>query len=99
MANELGITQSTYSRMEIGESEVSYSKLEKISSMFGMKPEEVISFNENMVFNIMHNDVGNGFVINNNQLSEGEKNLYERQIELLKEEVSYLKGLLSKVMK
>jgi transcriptional regulator with XRE-family HTH domain len=99
VAQELGITQGSYSRMELGETEVSYSKLEKISGLFGMKPEEVISFNENMVFNIMHNDVGNGFVINNNQLSEGEKNLYERQIELLKEEVSYLKGLLSKVIK
>ncbi len=99
VAQELGITQGSYSRLELGETEVSYSKLEKISGLFGMKPEEVISFNENMVFNIMHNDVGNGFVINNNQLSEGEKNLYERQIELLKEEVSYLKGLLSKVIK
>jgi transcriptional regulator with XRE-family HTH domain len=99
MAHELGITQSTYSRMEIGESEISYSKLERISDLFGMKPEEVISFNENMVLNVMHNDVGNGLVINNNQLSEGEKNLYTEQIALLKEEIAYLRSQLDKLLK
>jgi hypothetical protein len=63
-----------------------------------MKPEEIIAFNENMVFNVMNNEVGNGLVINNNQLSEGEKNLYIQQIELLKEEVDYLKKLLDTVL-
>ena len=99
MANELGLTQSAYSRMELGETEVTYSKLEKIATVFDMKPEEIITFNENMAFNIMHNDVGNGLVINNNQLSEGERNLYEQQIQLLKDEVSFLKGMLDKVLK
>jgi hypothetical protein len=64
-----------------------------------MKPEEIITFNENMVFNIMHNDVGNGLVINNNHISDGEKNLYLQQIDLLKEEVAYLKELLNKMIK
>jgi transcriptional regulator with XRE-family HTH domain len=99
MAQELRLTQSAYSRMELGETEVTYSKLEKIATVLNMKPEEIITFNENMVFNIMHNDVGNGLVINNNQLSEGERNLYEQQIQLLKDEVSFLKGMLEKVLK
>jgi transcriptional regulator with XRE-family HTH domain len=99
MANELGITQGAYSRMELGETEVTYTKLERIAEILQMKPEEIITFNESMVFNVMHNDVGNGLVINNNQLSEGEKNLYLQQIDLLKEEVLYLKELLNKVLK
>jgi transcriptional regulator with XRE-family HTH domain len=99
MAQELGVTQGAYSRMELGETEVTYSKLERIADILQMKPEEIITFNENMVFNIMHNDVGNGLVINNNQLSEGEKNLYLQQIDLLKEEVAYLKELLNKMIK
>ncbi|NBR15819.1 MAG: XRE family transcriptional regulator, partial [Crocinitomicaceae bacterium] len=80
MAKSIGISQGAYSRMELGETEITYTKLEKISEELGMKPEEVIAFNESMVFNVMHNQTGNGLVINNNQISEGDKNLYEQQI-------------------
>jgi hypothetical protein len=84
--------------MELGESEITYSRLEKISSVLGMRPEEVIAFNESMVFNVMHNQTGNGFVIQN-QLGDKEKALYEDQISFLKEEVAYLKNLLEQVLK
>jgi transcriptional regulator with XRE-family HTH domain len=94
MAKSLGISQGAYSRMELGDTEITYSKLEKISEELGMKPEEVIAFNESMVFNVMNNQTGNGFVINNNQLSETEKNMYEQQIMLLKEENTYLKKVI-----
>jgi hypothetical protein len=100
MANSIGISQGAYSRMELGETEITYSKLEKISEELGLKPEEIIAFNESVVFNVMNNQTGNGLVINNSQLSEGEKNLYEQQILLLKEENTHLKkvieGLINK---
>ena len=100
MAKSIGISQGAYSRMELGETEITYTKLEKISEELGMKPEEVIAFNESLVFNVMNNQTGNGLVINNNQLSDTEKNSFEQQILLLKEENSYLKkvidGLLNK---
>lgn len=98
MAEELGLSQSAYSKLELGETEITYSKLERVSEVLGMKPEEVISFNESMVFNVMNNQTGQGFVINNHQLSETEKNLYLQQIELLKEDVAYLKRLLEQVL-
>ena len=75
MANSIGITQGAYSRMELGETEITYSKLEKISEELGMKPEDVIAFNESVVFNVMNNQTGNGLVINKQtkaQLSYGE---------------------------
>jgi transcriptional regulator with XRE-family HTH domain len=100
MAKSIGISQGAYSRMELGETEITYTKLEKISEELGMKPEEVIAFNESLVFNVMNNQTGNGLVINNNQLSDTEKNSFEQKILLLKEENSYLKkvidGLLNK---
>lgn len=99
MAEELGLSQSAYSKLELGESEITYNKLERVSEVLGMKPEEIISFNESMVFNVMHNLNGNnGFVINNNQLNDSEKVLYEEQIALLKEELSYVKRLLEQVL-
>jgi transcriptional regulator with XRE-family HTH domain len=98
VAQVLGLNQSAYSRLETGDTEISFSKIEKIAELFNMKPEEVVSFNEQMVFNIMHNLDGqqNGYVIN--MISENERKLYENQIESLKEEVKHLKGLLERFM-
>ena len=99
MAKSIGITQGAYSRMELGETEITYTKLEKISEELGMKPEEVIAFNESLVFNVMNNQTGNGLVINNNQMSDTEKNSFEQQILLLKEENSYLKKVIDGLLK
>jgi transcriptional regulator with XRE-family HTH domain len=100
LAQELGITQSAYSKIELGESEVTYGRLEKISSVLGMKPEDVIAFNESMVFNVMNNqNGGNVFGDINNTISETERQLYQDQITLLKDEVAYLKLMLEKVLK
>ena len=98
LASELGITQSAYSKMELGETEVSYSKLTKIADVLGVTPEEIMTFNEQMIFNVMHNQTGNGFVINKG-FAEGEKKLYEDQIAHLLEEISYLKKVLDKLLK
>jgi len=94
MANSIGISQGAYSRMELGETEITYTKLEKISEELGMKPEDVIAFNESVVFNVMNNQTGNGLVINNSQLSDTEKILFEQQIVLLKEENAHLKKVI-----
>jgi transcriptional regulator with XRE-family HTH domain len=100
LADQLGVSQSAYSKIEMGESEVTFTKLEKISEALGMKPEEVIAFNESMVFNVMNNaNGGNVFGDINNSISNNERKLYEDQINLLKEEVSYLKQMLEKVLK
>ena len=97
LASELGITQSAYSKMELGETEISFSKLSKIAEVFGMSPEEIMTFNEQMIFNVMHNQTGNGFVINKG-FTENEKKLYEDQISHLKEEINYLKKVLDKLL-
>ena len=100
MAQQLGVTQSAYSKIELGESEVTYKRLERISEVLEMKPEEVISFNESMVFNVMNNqNGGNVFGDINNSISDTERKLYQDQIDLLKAEVAHLKEMLSKVLK
>lgn len=99
MATVIGVTQSAYSRLEMGETEITYSKLERIAGELGMKPEEVIAFNESMVFNVMHNQTGNGLIIQNNALINEERDLFKQQIETLKEEVAYLKKILDSLIK
>ena len=99
MASVIGVTQSAYSRMELGETEITYSKLARIAGELGMKPEDVIAFNESMVFNVMHNQTGNGLIIQNNTLVNEERDLYKLQIETLKEEVAYLKKIIDSLLK
>ena len=99
MASVIGVTQSAYSRLELGETEITYSKLARIAGELGMKPEDVISFNESMVFNVMHNQTGNGLIIQNNALNNEERELYKLQIETLKEEVAYLKKIIDNLLK
>ena len=99
MAQELGVTQSAYSKMEVGESDITYKKLEHISSILGISVEEIASFNEQMVFNVMHNQTGNGLIIQNNTLVNEERDLYKLQIETLKEEVAYLKKIIDNLLK
>lgn len=97
ISEQLGMSQSSYSKLETGETDIPIERLRQISTIFGLKPEDILSFDENMVFNVMYNKTGNGFVIN--QMSENEKKQYEEQIKFLKEEITYLKGLLEKVLK
>ena len=95
MAEVICLSQSAYSRIELGDTEVTYSKLERISQELGMRPEEVIAFNESMVFNVMHNQTGNGLVIQNSDI---ERQLFEQQITLLKEENAHLKTIIEKLL-
>ncbi len=97
MAQELGVTQSAYSKMEMGESDITYKKLEQISSILGISVEEIAAFNEQMVFNVMHNQTGNGLVVNKG-ISDQERALYEDQIQFLKEQNDYLKRMLEKML-
>ena len=95
MAEVIGLSQSAYSRIELGDTEVTYSKLERISQELGMRPEEVIAFNESMVFNVMHNQTGNSLIIQNSDI---ERQLFEQQIALLKEEIAHLKTIIEKLL-
>jgi transcriptional regulator with XRE-family HTH domain len=95
MADELGMkNQSSYSKLESGKTDIPYSRLEQISNLLGLNPEDVIMCNEHIVFNVMNNKKGNGLVIN--QISKNEKKLYDDYIEALKREITYLRSMLKK---
>lgn len=82
VADKLDITQSNYSKMEMGKLDIPFSKLEEIASVLSMPVESVISFNDNLIFNMKGNRKANGLVIN--QVSMMEKRLYDDYIDSLK---------------
>ncbi|NBA84770.1 helix-turn-helix domain-containing protein [Emticicia sp. CRIBPO] len=96
MATKLEMSQSGYGKIERDETEISYQKLEKIAEVFGIKVEDIINFNEKLVFNVMHNQTGNGYVVNQG-ISDKEKELYDQIIKQQKEEIIYLRGLIEKI--
>lgn len=97
MASELGITQGAYSRIEVGETEISYGKLSKISSILDVPVDDIVSFNENMIFNVSNNEVGNGYVVNNG-ITLDERKLYQEQIDLLKSQNEVLLRIIEKYL-
>jgi transcriptional regulator with XRE-family HTH domain len=97
VANELGISQGAYSKLELGETEISYAKLNRIAEILGISTEDITQFNEQMIFNVMHNQTGNGFVVQKG-LTDQEKRLYETHIDQLKSENAYLKKVLDKLL-
>lgn len=97
MASELGITQGAYSRIEVGETEISYGKLAKISSILEVPVDDIVSFNENMIFNVSNNEVGNGYVVNNG-ITLQERKLYQDQIDLLKNQNDVLLRIIEKYL-
>jgi transcriptional regulator with XRE-family HTH domain len=99
MAKHLDMTVSGFGKIERNESEVSYQKLEKIATILGIEVEDIVSFNEKLVFNVMHNTTGtlqNGY-ISNNGVSDKERELYEQIIDTQKEEIATLRNIIEKL--
>jgi transcriptional regulator with XRE-family HTH domain len=99
MADKLDMTQPSYSKIETGETDISYGKLEKIADVLQLRPEDIVAFNEHLVFNIMHNQTVNG--VHGSHLyfiPEEIRKLHEAQVNSLKEEIVHLKSVLDKVL-
>lgn len=96
IANEIGLDQSAYSRLEKGETKITIDRLTKIASVLDIDPEDIFSFDESQIFNITTQNGHNGYIIN--IISDNERKLYEGQIQLLKEEIAYLKQTLDKLL-
>lgn len=96
VAGELQISQAAYSKKESGETEISYSELEKIANIFKIDVVDIIKFDESVVFNITMNDhsqYGGHYqpTINGDsklfQLQEEKMKLLEDKIRLLEDKV------------
>ncbi|HEY8399709.1 MAG TPA: helix-turn-helix domain-containing protein [Cytophagaceae bacterium] len=93
MADKLGISLTSYGKLERDETDISMERLEQIAKVLGLSVPEVLSFDEKHVFNFLHNQ-------NSNQLNysgpnhfyfpEQVQKLYEDKIKLLEEKIKFL---------
>jgi transcriptional regulator with XRE-family HTH domain len=90
MADRLGMSLAGYGKIERDETDIPYSRLEQISTVLNMKVEDLISFDEKTVFNIMYNKIAKD--LNVNHFNNDNTELYEKHIKLLEEKVSLLES-------
>lgn len=96
-ADALGLSQPNYSKYESGKNDFTIRQIEKLAELFDISLEDIIGFNEHLIFNLNKNKKANGLVINN-QTSKSEKKLYEDYITSLKTEIESLKHIIEKLL-
>ncbi|TAF98593.1 MAG: XRE family transcriptional regulator [Cytophagia bacterium] len=100
MAEKLDTSQQNYSRWEKGEIEITVSRLEQIAKVLDMRPEDIFSFDEKIVFNNNYcnfNDSSTGIGANQNVLQEL-KASYLSHIANLQKDNERLHNLLEKAL-
>ena len=96
MAEQLSISQRSYSKLEREEIKLDWPKIESIATIFEIKPTELISLDENFIFN---NSPQSGKFNTNemhNHFPEELKKQYELRIDHLEQEVRFLRNQLDK---
>ncbi|MCD9576927.1 helix-turn-helix transcriptional regulator [Flavobacterium soyae] len=86
MADQLGVTQAGYSKIEKGRTILSYAKLVEIARILEVSVEDIISFDSQRYFNNYNTVKGNnnnGSILINSSSDEALKELYEDKIKLL----------------
>ncbi len=101
LAQKLEMSLTGYGNIERDETDIPYSRLEKIAEALDMRTEDLVCFDEKIVFNFSNNQYANaGYntTVHHVVSSEVEK-LYKDQIELLKDKISLLEEKIQELKK
>jgi transcriptional regulator with XRE-family HTH domain len=90
VAERLGVSQPTYSTIESGELDITLSRLDEISKILGMRIEDVMAFDEKMVFNQQNNHNNYGFIMTQHLSNDKRIEDLQQEVILLKERLSSL---------
>jgi transcriptional regulator with XRE-family HTH domain len=89
MAHSLGMSQRGYSKLERDESKLDWERITQIAKLFEMEPLDLVSFDDNLVFN---NCTQSGKANNiYNQVPEKLIAQYEERITHLEADVAFLR--------
>ena len=87
MADNLEISQNAYSKIENETTKLTTIRLEQIAKILDVPVETIIN-DEHQIFNLNNNHVEKFYIEN---LTEQKTELLERTIDILKEQLEYLK--------
>lgn len=88
VAAELDMSVTGYGKIERNEVSVNIDKLSKIGKVLQLSIEDIIGFDENVAFNNFNSTIDKQ--IGRYHMSAEMKDLYEENIRLLKEKITYL---------
>ncbi|HTO37195.1 MAG TPA: helix-turn-helix transcriptional regulator [Brumimicrobium sp.] len=92
LADEIGVDQKTVSRIEKGTLSPKFELLVKIAKTLAVNMSQLLSFNENMIFNNYNqNHQGGHFVAYNNTEIEKVEELYKQLLKEKDEIITLLK--------
>jgi transcriptional regulator with XRE-family HTH domain len=94
IASKLGVSQRAFSKIETNETKVDWQKITKIAEILEIEPLDIVSFDDNLVFNNC-NQSGK-FEQFINQLPEKLMEQYDMRIKALEEEVIFLRDIVKK---
>lgn len=98
MAQQLEISQRQYSRFEKNETEITLSKLEKISEILEVTSQQLMGFDEKFIFQ-NQGAVFGATTQTNYAFSEKEREQYEKRINHLESEILFLRTQMEMVLK
>jgi len=90
IASKMNISQRSYSRIEKGEINLHLSKLSQICEILEVSITKALDFDESVLFK------NSSPTEDESKLANKERELYEKQIDHLKEEVLFLRNQLKK---
>lgn len=97
MAEVMKISQAAYSDIENNKTKVNLDRIQQLAKIFEIDVSDLISFDENQVFNNTFNENSKGFFNVQKVMNESfdnERKVYNEQIKDLKEEINYLRNKL-----
>lgn len=94
MAEQLGITQAAYSKIETGQTKLTSNKISDIAEIFDMDASDLMAYDMQKYFNSFNNVKGsnNGSTITHDETI---KNLYDEVVVLQKQKINLLEKLLN----
>jgi transcriptional regulator with XRE-family HTH domain len=96
LATKCGISQNSLSKIELGETKLSIERLTQIANILELTPEEILTFDDKIIFN-NNNTLHDQSKLINISYGQDEMNMmYKEQILLLKEQCELYKSILLK---
>lgn len=99
LADQLNISQVTYSQIENNKTKLNLDRLEDICAILDVTLEDLLSFDEKQIFNNSFKDSSSGFFNVQKVITESfdnERKIYNDKIQFLKDEIRYLRNKLDK---
>jgi transcriptional regulator with XRE-family HTH domain len=94
IAGQLGISQRAYSKMEMNQTKLDWVKITKIAEILEMDPMDMISFDDNLIFNnCKQSGKFEKFI---NKIPKKLIRQYESRIDFLEKEIFFLRDELLK---